>query len=199
MDIDSGQTLAYRRATSTVTLEDLARNRAPMNIVLLIDCSGSMYGTNIEEARRAGFSFAERSLDSNRQIAVISFPGGVVTPFTGEIRKVEQALGSLTPIGSTPMAEGLAAARDLMKTKAGVQRVLVVLTDGHPDDPEGATAEAARIRQSGGRVVTIGVGPLVRPDFLRTLASRPEDFHYCNESVDLQGTFINLATELSGN
>jgi hypothetical protein len=39
----------------------------------------------------------------------------------------------------------------------------------------------------------------VRPDYLRGLASRAEDYHYCNESVELQGTFINLATELGGN
>jgi Mg-chelatase subunit ChlD len=91
----------------------------------------------------------------------------------------------------------LAAARELMKSRAGLQRVFVLLTDGHPDDPDSAAAEAHRIRSQGGRVVTIGVGQQVRPEFLRTLASRPADFHFCNESVELQGTFINLATELA--
>jgi molecular chaperone DnaK len=38
MDLESGQTLAHRRASDSVTLEDLARNRAPMNVVLLLDC-----------------------------------------------------------------------------------------------------------------------------------------------------------------
>jgi Mg-chelatase subunit ChlD len=97
------------------------------------------------------------------------------------------------------MAEGLAAARELMKSKAGVQRVYVVLTDGHPDDPDATTGEITRIRTSGGRIITIGVGAQVRPEFLKSIASRPEDYHFCNESVDLQGTFINLATELGSN
>jgi Mg-chelatase subunit ChlD len=198
MDLDSGQTLAHRLAAGQVTLEDLAKNRAPMNIVLLVDCSGSMYGRNLEDARKAALSFSEASLGPNRQIALVAFPGGVQCPLTTDLRKIDGALRGLTPIGSTPLAEGLSAARELMKGKAGVQRVFVVLTDGHPDDPEGAAAEINRIRTAGGRIVTIGVGSQVRPDFLKSLASRPEDYHFCNESVELQGTFINLATELAG-
>jgi len=198
MDLDSGQTLAHRLASSTVTLEDLVRNRAPMSLVLIIDCSGSMYGTNIEEARRAAASFVERTLAPNRQIGLVAFPGGLACPLTAEGARLTTALAELTPIGSTPMAEGLAAARELTRSKAGVQRVYLILTDGHPDDPEAAVAEASLIRSSGGRIVTVGVGAQVRPDFLRSIASRPEDYHYCNESVELRGTFINLATELGG-
>jgi hypothetical protein len=32
---------------------------------------------------------------------------------------------------------------------------------------------------------------------LQSIASRPTDYHFCSESLDLEGTFINLATELS--
>ena len=163
-----------------------------------MDCSGSMYGRNMEEARKAALAFAEASLGPNRQIAVVAFPGGTLCPLTSDPRRIQSAVESLTPIGSTPMAEGLAQARDLMKSRAGVQRVYVVLTDGHPDDPEATTAEITRIRTGGGRIITIGVGAQVRPDYLRGIASRPEDYHFCNESVELQGTFINLATELGG-
>ncbi|GDX81229.1 molecular chaperone DnaK [Deltaproteobacteria bacterium] len=196
MDLDSGQTLAHRLAAGAVTLEDLAKDRAPMAIALLMDCSGSMYGKNIEEARTAATAFMERTLGPNRLVGIIAFPGGLQCSLTNDLRKLREGMAGLTPIGSTPMAEGLAAARDLMKSRAGVQRIFVLLTDGHPDDPDAAHSEAHRIRSQGGRIVTIGVGQQVRPEFLRALASRPEDFHFCNESVELQGTFINLATEL---
>ncbi len=196
MDLDTGQTLAHRLAAGTVTLEDLAKDRAPMAIVLLMDCSGSMYGRNIDDARTAAVMFAERTLGPNRTVGLVAFPGGLQCALTADVRRLREAVAGLTPIGGTPMAEGLIAARDLMKSRAGVQRIFVILTDGHPDDPEAAQNEAHRIRSQGGRVVTIGVGQHVRPEFLRALASRPDDFHYCNESVELQGTFINLATEL---
>ncbi|MEY3213135.1 MAG: hypothetical protein RIT28_3616 [Pseudomonadota bacterium] len=197
MDLRSGQTLAHRLAQGKVTLEDLARNRVPTQIALLMDCSGSMYGQSIEDARGAARSFVERSLQPNRQIAIIAFPGGVLAPPTSDLDRLRSSIDELTPIGSTPMADGLKNARELLRPKAGVQRVFVVMTDGHPDDPDEVTAEVHRIRTSGGRVVCIGVGAQVQQDFLRSLASRPKDFHFCNESVELEGTFINLATELT--
>jgi hypothetical protein len=78
-----------------------------------------------------------------------------------------------------------------------VQRVFVVMTDGHPDDPDATLKQIHDLRASGARVITVGVGDQVQRDFLASLASGPQDFHFCNESLELEGTFINLATELS--
>ena len=199
MDLRTGQGLPHRLAAGNVTLEDIAHNRAPMQVALIMDCSGSMYGPNIAAAKKAALSFAQQTLSQpNRQIAVIGFPGGVMAPPTADLKKVESALAGLTPIGSTPMGEGLRDGRDLLRPRAGVQRVFVVMTDGHPDDPEDTQSEIHRIRTSGARVITIGVGREIQQDFLRSLASQPSDFHFCGESLELEGTFINLATELAG-
>ncbi|MCB9758748.1 MAG: Hsp70 family protein [Alphaproteobacteria bacterium] len=199
MDLRSGQTLAHRLSPGNVTLEDLAKNRVPTQVALVIDCSGSMYGQSMEDAQTAARSFVERSLQPGRQVAIIAFPGGVLTPPTADLERINEAIDALTPIGSTPMGQGIRDARDLLRPRAGVQRVFVVMTDGHPDDPDEVTSEIHRIRTSGGRVVAIGVGAQVQQDFLRSLASRPADYHFCNESVELEGTFINLATELTAN
>ncbi len=200
MDLSTGQILPHRLAGGNVTLEDLAHNRAPMQVALIMDCSGSMYGGNITAARAAALGFAEKTLEQpNRQIAVIAFPGGVKAPPTGDIEKLKWAIEELTPIGSTPMSEGLYDARTLLRPRAGVQRVFLIMTDGHPDDPDATVAEIHRLRTSGARVITIGVGDQVEQRFLQGLASRPEDYHFCGESLELEGTFINLATQLSGN
>ena len=198
MDLGTGQILPHRIAGGNVSLEDLAHNRAPMQVALVMDCSGSMYGANIANARAAAQGFAARTLQSaNRQIAVVAFPGGVKTTPTADGERLRVAIDGLTPIGSTPMSEGLADARTLLRPRAGVQRVFVVMTDGHPDDPDEVIKEVHKIRTSGARIVTIGVGKEVQQDFLQALASGPSDFHFCNQSLELEGTFINLATELS--
>ncbi len=197
MDLATGQILPHRLAGGKVSLEDLAHDRAPMQVALIMDCSGSMYGANIENARKAATSFIRRTLEQqNRQIAIIAFPGGVKATPTDDIERLIRAVESLTPIGSTPLDEGLADARNLMKPRAGVQRVFVVMTDGHPDEPDAAVAEIHKLRSGGGRIVTIGVGDVVQQDFLSTLASGPKDYYYCSESIQLEGAFINLATEL---
>ena len=197
MDLTTGQTLAHRLAAGHVTLEDIAKDRVPMQVALVMDCSGSMYGTNITEARRAAAAFVERTLQPNRQVAVVAFPGGLKTAPTGDAARVTAGLAALTPIGSTPMAKGLATAREALKSRAGVQRVFVILTDGHPDNPQATTAEAHRIKRMGGRVIAIGVGRQVQQEFLSGLCSNPSDYRHCNDSVELEGTFINLATELA--
>jgi Mg-chelatase subunit ChlD len=197
MDLSSGQILPHRLAAGQVTLEDLAHNRAPMQVALVMDCSGSMYGANIRDAKAAALSFASRVLvQPNRQIAVVAFPGGVKSTPTADTERLSWAVDSLTPIGSTPLSEGLADARSLLRPRAGIQRVFVVMTDGHPDDPDATVAEIHRLRTSGARIITIGVGPHVQREFLSSLASGPNDFHFCDGSLDLEGTFINLATEL---
>ncbi|NOY27536.1 MAG: Hsp70 family protein [Oligoflexia bacterium] len=197
MDLNTGQTLAHRLAQGGVTLEDLASNRVPMHIALVMDCSGSMYGSNIRDARAAALAFVDRTLDRSRHIAVIAFPGGLRAAPTQDRDALHAALSGLSPIGSTPMALGLQQARKALKSNSGAQRVVVILADGHPDDPAATMAESQRIRRTGGRIVAIGVGRQVHQEFLMGLCSRPSDYHHCNQSVELEGTFINLATELS--
>jgi molecular chaperone DnaK (HSP70)/uncharacterized protein YegL len=197
MDLNNGQTLAHRLSPTKVTLEDLARDRVPMHIALLIDCSGSMYGSSIAEAKKAAKAFVSRTLTGNRHFSVVAFPGGLKSPITQDPSRLDSAIDSLTPIGSTPMALGLAQARAALKGDGGAQKIYVMLTDGHPDDPDATLAECNRIRRTGGRVITIGVGPKVEQGYLKGLCSGSTDYHHCNDSVELEGTFINLATELS--
>jgi len=199
MDLNNGQILGHRLSKSSVTLEDLARDNVPVHIALLMDCSGSMYGQSITEARRAASTFIDRTLNSKqpRKLSLVAFPGGLKTPVTNNVNTVMDAIDKLSPIGSTPMALGLAQARAALKQSSGVQKVYVVLTDGHPDDPEGTLEECHRIRRTGGRIIAVGVGRQVQQDYLRNLCSSADDYHHCDQSIELEGTFINLATELS--
>jgi Ca-activated chloride channel family protein len=199
MDLNNGASLGHRLSKSAISLEDLARNNVPLHIALLLDCSGSMYGQSITEARRAAQSFISRTLDGKRtrKVSLVAFPGGLKTPATNNQNLVLDAISKLSPIGSTPMALGLAQARAALKQSTGAQKVFVVLTDGHPDDPDGAIEECHRIRRTGGRIIAVGVGRQVQQDYLRALCADASDYHHCDQAIDLEGTFINLATELS--
>ena len=196
-DVTEGRVLSHQMAAGHMTLEDIARNRVPMQIALVMDCSGSMYGTSIREARKAAKTFVNRTLQRNREVAVIAFPGGVKTAATNQIDRIEAAIDSLTPIGSTPMHEGLSRARDLLKNTGNLQRVVLILADGHPDDPEAAAAEAHRIKADRGRIIVVGIGRQVDRTYLQRLCSTPSDYHHVDENIDLEGTFINLATQLA--
>jgi molecular chaperone DnaK (HSP70)/uncharacterized protein YegL len=198
-DLNNGQNLGHRLSKSGLSLEDVGRGTIPLHIALLLDCSGSMYGQSIIEAQRAARTFIAKTLNSQkaRKISLIAFPGGLKTPVTGDQRVVLDAINQLSPIGSTPMALGFAQARAALKASSGAQKVYVLLTDGHPDDPEATIEECHRIRRTGGRIITIGVGRQVHQSYLQSICSTSADYHHCDQSVELEGTFINLATELS--
>lgn len=197
-DLETEAALPHRLAADTTTLDDIANNRVPTQIALLIDCSGSMYGPNISATRTAAKSFVDRTLSTpNRQIALVAFPGGVKANPTSDANALHLAIDGLTPIGSTPLDVALGEARSLLRPRAGVQRVYVLMTDGHPDNPDATRILTHDLKGSGARILAVGVGPEVERSFLRTLASSPEDFLFCNDAIEIEGAFLNLATELS--
>lgn len=198
MDLNTGQTLAHRVATSTVSLEDVARNRIPIHIAMLIDSSGSMYGPYLKQAHDAAARFADATLTPNRSMTVYSFPGGQLTRSTGNVDDLHQAFTQIIPIGGSPLHRGLQLARRGLKNAAGMQRVFVILTDGYTDDPEATMSECVRIRRSGGRIITVGVGKRINRDFLKRMCIRPSDYYEHTSEIVLDGTFINLATDVSG-
>ena len=95
------------------------------------------------------------------------------------------------------MHEGLSRAREILKRSGNVQKVIVVLADGHPDDEEATLVEAHRIKSERTRIVVVGIGRQVNRTWLQRLCSTPGDYHHVDHSIDLEGTFINLATQLS--
>ena len=118
---------------------------------LLVDCSGSMVGKPIRHARQACFAIAS---------ALKAIPGinlGVTTfPAQGETYSVSPVLEHGKPFhsnflfettGSTPLTEALLWATQELCRQPEPRKILIVLTDGSPDNPvtcKQAIAEASR-------------------------------------------------------
>lgn len=117
---------------------------------LLVDCSGSMVGKPIRHARQACFAIAS---------ALKAIPGinlGVTTfPAQGETYSVAPVLEHGKPFhsnflfettGSTPLTEALLWATQELCKQPEPRKILIVLTDGSPDNPitcKQAIAEAS--------------------------------------------------------
>ena len=118
---------------------------------LLVDCSGSMVGKPIRHARQACFAIAS---------ALKAVPGvnlGVTTfPAQGETYSVSPVLEHGKPFhsnflfettGSTPLTEALLWATQELCKQPEPRKILIVLTDGSPDNPvtcKQAIAEVSR-------------------------------------------------------
>jgi uncharacterized protein YegL len=142
---------------------------------LLLDTSGSMYGSPIEELNKGFEVFCQEIKDDElaakrAEIAVITFGGEprLVVPFTeGRDLKPQQ----LTASGATPLGQALNLALDDLEQQKGAYRRagleyyrpwLFVLTDGRPTDEEIFAVAADRLRKAEDKhhvsVFGIGIG-----------------------------------------
>jgi len=129
-------------------ISDLAET-LPLNLCLLIDCSGSMMGDKIEKAREAAQSMVS-ALRQEDLLTVITFSTDAETlidsqPMTPDAQ--DAALNTISAIriqGITRMDSGLIAAyTSLEKNKGNYMPILLMLSDGAPTDSYGNMLDEA--------------------------------------------------------
>ena len=145
-------------------------------LVILLDLSASMNSADLKPSRlvRAQLKIAD-ILKQRRegQTALVVFAGDAftVTPLTDDGKTIAALLDSLEPglmptFGSQPEL-AIMQGRQLLQQAGLAQGDLLLVTDD--DEPEGANAEAARLRKDGYRLSVLGVGteagaPIPLPD-----------------------------------
>jgi len=76
---------------------------------------------------------------------------------------------------------------------------MVIATDGQPTDTseEDILEYANPIKKRGVWIITIGIGKDVNEDFLKKLASSPEDYHFAKASFELKNIYKEVANVLA--
>ncbi|MCX6180275.1 MAG: VWA domain-containing protein [Chlorobiales bacterium] len=168
-----------------------------LDVALLIDCSGSMSGTKIEEAKKAAISFLNNFRVVNGSIGLITFPGGIIHKISQDFSSVKSKINYLSADNGTPMTEAIELAHSEMLSQTDFEKVIILLSDGSPDDSSSANYSAILAKNKGIRIITIGVSG-ADETFLKSIATSIKDYYFCNESFELESTFINIASQLTG-
>jgi len=154
---------------------DLAEDAAARSIKIVVDCSGSMGGDSIAQARVALL----RVLDELRPqdwFNVIAF-GSTATPLFNAQTKADReslayARGFLKKLdanmGGTEIGNALEMAARL-RCPEQIQQDVLLITDGEIWEWEKVVAKAVKSKH---RFFTVGVGSSVSEAFVRTLADR---------------------------
>lgn len=182
-----------------VTSTSAAENRDPIDVVLLIDTSGSMEGDPLVKAKAAAVEFVE-AMGPDDRIAVMAFssePRSVVD-FTSDRAMLEAGIGSLSTKGYTALHDGLIQSTRLFKD-AGRDRYVVVLSDGNDSTSiNNLDATAQAIDDAGIPVYAVALAsPDYDPSALEVIAKDSGGRLIAADRADqLASVFRDIAAEL---
>jgi tight adherence protein B len=176
-------------------------SREAIDVVLVVDVSGSMKGQPLADAQAAAERFASL-MGSQDRVALVEFnaTAKVLNGFTNDPVVLQTALASLSAAGPTALFDGVTVGVDLFSGSAAPRRAIVILSDG--GDTVSATdlntvVEAAR----NGHVPLYAVGIQsvgFDPKPLRTMASATGGRLTSVKGSSSLGTIFGaLATELN--
>jgi Mg-chelatase subunit ChlD len=143
-------------------------------VYLVIDTSGSMAGGKLEQAKAGALDFAKDAFRKEYAVGLISFDSAAkhVCEPTYDIRLLESRTREMHAAGTTNMAEAIRMAHDRLRRLAGT-RVIVIATDGVPNNVQDALKEGMRAKQDKIDIITIGTDD-ADLGFLKRLATRAE-------------------------
>jgi tight adherence protein B len=128
---------------SSVTVQPLESARRSLDVILLIDVSGSMKGKPLDDAKAAASSFVT-ALGPNDRVSVMRFSDrpSVVDSFTSDGAALGSAVGALSASGATSLYDALTAAAQSFDPASVADRAVVLLSDGG-DTTSGNTLSSA--------------------------------------------------------
>ena len=136
-----------------MTREDLRirrfQARAEALTIFAVDAAGSAAVARLAEVKGAVELLLAEAYVKRAQVALIAFRGTaaeLLLPPTRSLARAKRALGALPGGGGTPLAAGLAAARELAEAaqRRGRTPYLVILTDGRGNIAVDGSAVRAR-------------------------------------------------------
>lgn len=169
------------------------KERAPLNVALVIDKSGSMSGQKIERAKEAAIQ-ALRRLSPKDIVAVVAFDTEVqvLVPATKltDIKTIEQKIRALQAGSSTALYGGTQTGAAEVKKfleKEYVNRV-ILLSDGQanvgPDSVAALGELGSSLGAKGIAVTTFGLGTGYNEDLMTQLARKSDGNHAFIEEAD---------------
>ncbi len=178
---DSDFLVSLSALSSTSNLKEMVKTSQPLDIVLVLDTSGSMSGSKMTNLKNAANSFIDATAENNRgleqdqqtRLAIVRFASGANTErqlnyvTDQNVQQYKSTINGFRASGATYAEEGLQQAQNVLDRngRADVQQIVIFFTDGEPNHSNGFDNEVAaeavntayEMKQGGTIIYAIGV------------------------------------------
>jgi Mg-chelatase subunit ChlD len=143
-------------------------------VYITLDCSGSMAGYKLEQAKRGILEFAKDAIGKEYVTGLIKFDSSAthLCEPTKDVAFLEISLREIDASGTTNMVDAIKVAYARLKNLE-CSRVIVIATDGQPDNQEETLKLGKLVKNAGIEIITIGTDDADQ-QFLKRLASRED-------------------------
>jgi Mg-chelatase subunit ChlD len=126
-------------------------------VYLVIDCSGSMAGNKMCQAKIGILEFAQEAIKKEYLVGLIKFDNSAarLCEPTYDIADLRASLEGMDANGSTNMAAAITMAREHLGV-TGYARAMVIATDGRPDRTQTALQAGQSAKNDGIDIIAIG-------------------------------------------
>jgi uncharacterized protein YegL len=186
--------------TATVTATPHQCLAQPRDLVLTIDTSGST-APSLPLVKEPTRQFLRNAGTVSSRVGLVSFSAEAILeqPLTTQPEEVVTAVERLRASSGTRIDFGILAAFDALTAERHreVDRVIILITDGHAQDYEDeALQAAATATDQGVRLIIIGLGHDIRHSLLEALASSEQDYYSAATIEELDAVYRRIAASL---
>lgn len=210
VDMEIDPTTIYRWETgtpdgATVTLSVTGEGEAeivsyPVDVMLVIDRSGSMSSGKLDAAKNAAWTFVNQLKQTDKS-GLVSFgdEARLDQRLTFDHWRTKDAIYGLQHGGWTAMGDGIAVAQGeiVLRARGDSAHVMIVLSDGESNrgwDPIEAADDA---KAEGTIIYTIGLGNDADEDVLKEVATSPDHYYYAPDANDLLEIYEDISEQVS--
>jgi Ca-activated chloride channel homolog len=163
-----------------------SKSRAPVNLAVVLDRSGSMSGDKLEKAKEAAVTIVDR-LDANDILSVVAYDGvvSVLVPATkvSDREGIHARIRAIQPGGATALFAGVSRGIEEVRKFIDATRVnrVILLSDGQANVGPSSANELGRLgaacAKEGISITTVGLGLGYNEDLMTQLAVKSDGNH----------------------
>lgn len=179
---------------------DKDKKNQQVNIAIVMDCSGSMSGQPLADAKIAAKSVINKMGSKDQKLSIVAYSSGanIVTSITDNKDVLINGVNSLASGGGTNIPSGIEAGISSLAGSRG-SKAIILLTDGQ-DGNSGAMSQAIeQALQNNVVIFTVGLGD-VNNEYLSGIASLTGGKYIrASNSTELEDIYITLQKYIVNN